>query len=87
VQILGISLDPVSANRAFAEKEGFPFPLLSDPDRSVALAYGAVAHRDALFAARFSFLIGTDGRIERSIVTGSASDQADELLALFGGGA
>jgi peroxiredoxin len=53
----------------------------------VALAYGAVSHRDALFAARFSFLIGADGRIERSIVTSSASGQADELLAALDAGA
>jgi len=33
---LGISADPVQRQRQFAEKNGFEFPLLSDPDRVVA---------------------------------------------------
>lgn len=39
--VVGVSPDPPSLNARFREKEGLPFPLLSDPDRAVATAYGA----------------------------------------------
>src|SRR5690349_14121281 len=41
VQILGISFDAPAKNAAFVEKYHFCFPLLSDVDRKVGLAYGA----------------------------------------------
>src|SRR5918999_239591 len=37
---LGISADPIDRQRQFAEKHGFGFPLLSDPERVVARMYG-----------------------------------------------
>lgn len=40
-QILGISPDPVEKLKKFKEKEELNFPLLSDPDKAVATAYGA----------------------------------------------
>ncbi|WP_427171283.1 thioredoxin-dependent thiol peroxidase [Arthrobacter sp. 92] len=39
--VLGISPDPVNKLARFAEKEGLPFPLLSDEDHAVAEAYAA----------------------------------------------
>jgi peroxiredoxin Q/BCP len=39
--IIGASPDPEAANAAFREKEGLPFPLLSDTDHSLAEALGA----------------------------------------------
>ena len=40
-QILGISPDSVEKLKKFKEKEELNFPLLSDPDKAVATAYGA----------------------------------------------
>lgn len=40
-QILGISPDAVEKLKKFKEKEELNFPLLSDPDKAVATAYGA----------------------------------------------
>jgi thioredoxin-dependent peroxiredoxin len=40
-QVLGVSPDPVSALKKFADKEQLSFPLLSDEDHAVAEAYGA----------------------------------------------
>ena len=39
--ILGVSFDPVDANRAFAEKFDFNFPLLSDTSKAMGIAYVA----------------------------------------------
>lgn len=79
--VLGISLDSVAENRAFAEKYSYPFPLLSDEDGQVALAYGAIGSSSDQFAARYTFVIGPNGRIEQSIDTQNPGGQAEELLA------
>ncbi len=79
--ILGISLDDVAANRAFADKFGYNFPLLCDTERNVALAYGAVDSAGDQYAARYTFVIGADGVLEQAIDTKSPGDQAATLLA------
>jgi len=79
--ILGISFDSVEDNRAFAEKFSFPYRLLSDTDRSVALAYGACESAQDQYPHRYTFVIGTDGKIEQAIDTKSPKGQADAILA------
>jgi peroxiredoxin Q/BCP len=66
VDILGISFDPPAKNAAFAEKFSFNFPLLSDVDRAVGLQYGACTEPAAPRPKRVSYLIGTDGRVEKA---------------------
>lgn len=79
--MLGISLDGVDANRAFADKFGLNFPLLCDTERSVALAYGAVDSVADQYAARYTYVIGADGILEQAIDTKNPGDQAASLLA------
>lgn len=78
--VLGISLDSVEDNRAFAEKFDYPFPLLCDVEREVAQAFGAVSSREDQYAARYTFVIGPDGKVEQAIDTKSPADQAEEIL-------
>lgn len=80
----GISFDTPEENRAFAEKEGFTFPLLCDTTREVGVAYGACDSRESKNARRVTFVIGPDQRIEQAIETKNPADQAEELLT--GGG-
>jgi peroxiredoxin len=42
--VVGISVDPPFAQKAFAEKYGFKFPLLCDFDRKVTQEYGLLWH-------------------------------------------
>lgn len=82
--MLGISYDPPEVNRAFRDKHGFPFPLLSDTDRSVAAAYGA--GRDAGdpyadFPRRISYLIDPDGVVRRAYEVTDPAGHAGEVLA------
>jgi len=81
VKILGISFDGVDANRAFAEKYQFNFPLLCDTDKKIGLAYGATDSpaRDA--PKRMSFLIDADGKIEKIWPKVSAGAHPGEVLA------
>ena len=64
-----ISVDTAEDNKAFAEKEHADFPMLSDPGKEVATAYGVMAQPSAAqpnppqFARRWTFYIGPDGRI------------------------
>ncbi|MCS7238406.1 MAG: peroxiredoxin [Thermoguttaceae bacterium] len=56
------SCDKPEDNRRFAESLGAKYPILSDPDRKVALAYGVVDDVKG-FARRWTFVIGKDGKI------------------------
>lgn len=80
------SLDGEKGNKAFAEAHNADFPLLSDPTKETATAYGVLAERG--FANRWTFYIGKDGRIQaidKDVATRletSAQDMAAKLGAL-----
>ncbi len=56
------SNDPADKNKKFAEELGVDYPILSDPDSSVATAYG-VFNPDRKAALRHTIYIGADGKI------------------------
>jgi thioredoxin-dependent peroxiredoxin len=56
------SVDPVEANKGFAEQEKADFPLLSDPSKETAQAYGVLNSQNG-YARRTTFYIGKDGKI------------------------
>jgi len=55
------SVDPQDVNVRFAESLELAYPILSDPSRDVARAYGVLSRSG--FASRWTFYIGADGRI------------------------
>jgi peroxiredoxin len=69
VALLAISVDSMYAQRVFAEREGFTFPLLADfwPHGAVASAYG-VLHKDAGVARRGSFLVDIEGTVRWAVL-------------------
>ena len=60
---VGISADAVDKQRQFSEKHAFDFPLLSDPDRTVAAQFGVKRGLSILPNKRATFVIGTDSRV------------------------
>ena len=56
------SVDDAETNKKFAEHVEADYPILSDPDKKVATAYGVVDAQRPL-AARWTFYIGPDGKI------------------------
>lgn len=61
-----ISVDTLADNKAFAEKEHADFPMLADPDKKVAFAYGVInpeAPPDRQFARRYTYFIDPAGKI------------------------
>ena len=71
VQVVGISCDPKHALRAWADEQGYRFPLLSDfwPHGEVASRYG-VFMPGLGFATRGSFLVDSTGVLRWSVVQG-----------------
>ncbi|CAB4244106.1 Peroxiredoxin [Methylacidimicrobium sp. AP8] len=55
VRVFGVSMDPATAQKRFAEKYHLPFTLLADPEGKIVDAFG-VAKRNG-HATRQSFLI------------------------------
>jgi len=87
-QRVGISMDAVDKQAEFSAKHGFDYPLLSDPDGTVAKAYGVKRRIDLLRTKRSTFVIGTDRRVldvissELSMTT--HADKALEVLRQAG---
>ncbi|MFG1645210.1 peroxiredoxin [Amycolatopsis sp. NPDC049252] len=78
VQVLGVSVDTPFSLKAWAEQEGYQFPLLSDfwPHGDVARSYG-VFNEQAGLAVRGTFLIDKEGVVRFAEVNapGEARDQ------------
>ena len=83
IQIFGVSLDNENDNKAFAEKFSFPYPLLCDVDREVALSYQAVNSREDQYAARISYVIGEDGKILESIENVDTKNHSNDLCSRY----
>lgn len=77
--MLGASFDSIENNRAFAEKFGYPFKLLSDPTKSLA-AYDAIDPEDPDWPRRISYLIGPDRRIVQAYATVDPETHAAQIL-------
>jgi peroxiredoxin len=75
-QVLGVSMDSTFANKAFAEKAGVTFPLLSDWGGEVTKSFGIYNPRYKA-ARRVTFLIDKSGKvIERQIDTEAVNPDA-----------
>src|SRR5262249_52477882 len=77
--------DSVEANRKFAEKYQFNFPLLSDIDKQIGLAYGAADSAAASAPRRVSYLIDAEGKIAHVWPKVSAAAHPGDVLTLLAG--
>ena len=78
------STDDIETNSKFAAANGADFPILADPDKKVAQAYGVLGMMG--FASRWTFYIDAQGKIayidkDVSVVKAGA-DTAARLAAL-----
>ena len=83
IQIFGVSLDNENDNKAFAEKFSFPYPLLCDVDREIALSYQAVSSKEDQYAARISYVIGEDGKVLESIENVDTKNHSNDLCSRY----
>ena len=72
VQLLAISCDPMFSQRAFADHEGYKFPLLSDfwPHGEVSKIYG-VFDEERGRATRGTFVIDKAGIVRWQVINGA----------------
>jgi len=88
------SVDPLDKNTEFAkaksvtlgstvvEKKEADFPILSDPTKATATAYGVLSERGV--ANRWTFYIGKDGRIQAIDKAVKPATSAEDMAAKLG---
>jgi peroxiredoxin Q/BCP len=76
------SVDPLEDNMGFAEETKADFPLLSDPSKSTAKAYG-ILHMLG-YAKRHTFYIGKDGTILKIDDEVKPKTSAEDMAATLG---
>jgi peroxiredoxin Q/BCP len=76
------SVDPVEKYKGFAEEQHADFPLLSDPTKKTAEAYGVL--NPGGFANRWTFYIGKDGTILAIDKTVKPATSAEDMAAKLG---
>jgi len=79
VRYFAASVDTPETNAEFAASLELDYPILSDPTREVARAYGVLGKSG--FASRWTFYIGIDGRILEVDRTVSASRHGQDVAA------
>jgi peroxiredoxin Q/BCP len=62
VAYFAASVDTPETNKKFAEELGLNYPILSDPGKEVAGAYGVISGNQPS-PSRWTFYIGRDGKI------------------------
>lgn len=78
-------MDDAETNKKFAESLEADYPILSDPEKNTAAAYGVLGASG--FAARTTFYIGPDGKIieiDRKISVKTAGEDIARKLGELG---
>ena len=83
--MLGISINSVPTNKAYAEKLGVTFPLLCDTTRQVSKLYGVLSFFRV--AKRVTFVVDRQGIIRHIDRGGDAADPGIALDAVMSLGA
>lgn len=84
------SVDDLDANTKFAKEHMVDFPILADPGKAVAKAYGVIRldrPPEQQLATRWTFYIGPDGRIrdiDKSPTTATAGEVMVKKLEALG---
>lgn len=83
--VVGVSADSAASHRRFKEKHQLNFPLVADVDKTVIEAFGAwgekkMAGRKYMGILRTTFVVGSDGIVERVITKVNTKEAARQLL-------
>ena len=88
IAILGVSADPVSKQKKFCDKQGFPYDLLSDESHEMLEAYGVWGKkkfmgREYMGITRMTYIINEDGNIEHVIEKVKTMSHAKDILKMI----
>ncbi|MEQ4305560.1 thioredoxin-dependent thiol peroxidase [Plantactinospora sp. B6F1] len=83
-EVVGISPDSPAALAKFRDRDAITFPLVSDPDNEVLVAYGAYGEKQSYGRTitgviRSTFVIDEEGRIERALYNVKATGHVAKL--------
>lgn len=84
--VVGISADSAASHARFKEKQQLNFPLVADVEKSTIMAFGAygekkMAGRVYMGIIRTTFVIDTDGIVERVITKVDTKNAAKQILS------
>lgn len=84
--VLGISADSVKQQKAFKDKYGLTYSLLSDPEKTVCQAFGVLKEKNmygksVLGIERTTFIIDAKGNVERIFPKVKIEGHVQEVLA------
>lgn len=84
--VLGVSMDSIESHQKFVNKYNLSFPLLSDPDGAVSLAYGVYKLKNMYGKTfwgieRTTFLIDPAGKIAQVYPRVKVDGHADAVLS------
>jgi peroxiredoxin Q/BCP len=80
--VLGCSVDSTDSHKDFIRKYNIPFPLLLDPDRKIAAAYGAANGIPILgLDRRITYVIDENGIIARVYPKVDPAVHSGQILA------
>ncbi len=81
--ILGISVDDVQSHKKFADEHSLPFPILADPTKQAAAAYGVLYRAMGVMevARRETFVIDPQGRIAKHYPSVNPKGHSELVLA------
>ncbi len=80
-----VSVDDAETNTRFAKENEADFPILANPEKNIATAYGVLSPMG--FARRWTYYIGPDGKIlfiDKQVSTGTAGDDLARKLGELG---
>jgi peroxiredoxin len=92
IRVVGISVDPPEASQRHSQKQGYTFPLLSDPDAKIIRRYDLLhpgaGPKGADIARPAEFLLDSDGivrwvNLTENIAVRARPDQVLEALNQF----
>ncbi len=87
-EVIGVSPDAVSSHEKFAEKFGFRFNLISDPDHNILEAYGAWGEksmygRKYMGVLRTTYIINETGIIEEVFEKVKTADHTNQIIKVL----
>ncbi|MBP0021979.1 MAG: peroxiredoxin [Cyanobacteria bacterium SBLK] len=78
IVVLGVSMDDEASHKAFKEKYGLPFTLLTDTDGAITKAYDV---EGGGYSKRVTYIIDGGGTISRVDASVNTATHANDVLA------
>ena len=80
--VVGVSVDTTDSHKEFCSKEGLNFKLLADTEHKVVKQYDSIMNYKGMeIAARNTFIIDPQGKIERAYTSVDPNKHSQEVLA------